>query len=286
MTQSDGRADSNAFEELTAAEAAVLTGQGGSAHALKLAMLELIARGLMELTVVERRGRLGRRYRETLLIVAPGATEPVNAVLAQPWRAVKETEEEVQPDGSTGRRLADVAQRAVSEWKDSGGFADAVVVESLVRRGLMARSKKKWLGLLHRPVTKRTPNGDAFAARITSELDQLRKLPQAVRDDPGAAAQHAGAVSPVIILLGAGGPDRRKLDEAFRRIQDSPGDDGMPMAWYWGLGTGGDSAEERASRTFEELSSTFDSLDAGVDSGSGGWDGDDGGDGGGDGGGD
>lgn len=287
MTQFKGRADSNAFEELTAAEAAVLTGQGGSAHALKLALLELIARGSMQLTVVERRGRLGRRHRETLVIGDPGASDPANAVLAPPWRVVQDMPAEAQSDGTTGRRLIDVAQRAVAEWKDSGGFAEAVVVESLVRRGLMARTTKKWLGLVPRPVIKLTPNGEAFAARITSELDQLRTLPQAVRDDPGAAAHYAGAVSPVVILLGAGGPDRRKLDEAFRRIQESSGDDGMPMAWYWGLGADGSgSGEERASRTFEELSSTFDSLDTGVDSGSGGWDGDDGGDGGGDGGGD
>lgn len=285
MTHFDEDPGSNAFEELTATEAAVLTGQGGSAHALKLAMLELIARGLMELAVVERRGRLGRRHRETLVIGMPGAAEPTNAVLAQPWRVVRDTPEEAQSDGTTGRRLIDVAQQAVAEWKDAGGFAKAVVVESLARRGLMERTTKRWLGLVPRPVTSPTPNGEAFAARITSELDQLRKLPQVVRDDPRAAAQYAGAVSPVVILLGAGGPDRRKLDEAFRRIQESSGDDVMPLAWYWGLGADG-SGEERASRTFEELSSTFDSLDSGVDSGSGGWDGDDGGDGGGDGGGD
>jgi hypothetical protein len=274
MTRDAGQPDDNGNEKLSAAEAAVLTGQRRSAHALKLALLEMIADGALRLTVAERRGRLGRRHKVTLLVAEPGTNGRANPVLATLLRIVQETPGESQPDGTTGHPLVDVARRATAEWQHSGGFAKAVVAESLVRRGLLTHTRKRWLGLVPHSATIRTPNGQAIARRIEDELNQLMKLPQGVRDDPQTAVSYASALSPVTLLLGAAGPDRRQLDDAFRQVRETSGDGGGTVDWYWGLDTDG-------IRTFEEMSSTFDSLDAAGDSGSGDGDGDGGGDGGG-----
>jgi hypothetical protein len=273
-----------AYDPLTAPEALVLMSlpRFSAQKALKVGMLELLARGVLSIEMRERHGFF-RTKRDVHIHLVSGAPMPPSRIATTLLRMVRFAE----PSEGV---ITDIVAQSIREYgRGFSRFVTQYVVPCLAARGL-AESRRKRILLV--PVTRfyRTPAGEAEAARLEAAMREARAIPDWLDRDPAQAVALAAAAGSAILMMDELRPHFQQLGKAMR----PPGADG-------GDGGGGDTGTGDTSASdlsvlswgvsgsdafdfggwvfdaFDSIDGAFDAFDAGFDSASGG----DGGDGGG-----
>lgn len=218
---------------------------------LKLALRELVVRGVLRVGEVER-----RRYRSPRVSLLPGVRPATG--LPVPLSRLADT---LLPHmTATGTDAIDAVQDALDGRRDLLVQLHTEVREELGARGLIASERYRVLGVIPRTRWVRTPAGEAWVA-VPHDLEVNRTA--------------AGAALPAVGLLLA-------LDEEVIRALRGHGGDG-PVVVTGAGDTGSDRHIDDATLD-AVLGDVGAGLDGAVDAGAGGG-GSDGGDGGGGGGG-
>jgi hypothetical protein len=214
--------------ELPAPESLVLLWgpETGNAWALKVALLELIARGALRLVAVEHRRLLLFPTVTTVLALGPNADRPASRSL----RVVLDSypKPRTYPDGTVGVPLETLAGAVFAQYRrrvrlrfgrfrwdsPSGGYVQSEVLPELERRGLYRRDSSSRLGLFDTTRWVLTPAG-------TAALEELRALTTNgrtsfagwVQHDPEAARAYVERAGTSLLLMGGLGPSLRRLQQ-------------------------------------------------------------------------
>jgi hypothetical protein len=252
----------------TAAESAFLIGAPHARHALKLAALELVGRGVLRLERFEEPRRVFGTREVAMLVVSNGRTgEPVlDAVRG----LVVASATHESPAGVAGHPLDGIARAARETWKREGGFGIAVCRPQLSKRGLLEDRERRFLGLPTR-TWRRTPAGDALRQRFLNAISDAKATFRRPLDDAARIA-FLTAAGPAVFLMA---PYFKEIDALFS-LRDSRGPVDGAASWEMSGTLSGFGGE------FDALNDAFDSLSDALDGSDGGGDGGDGGDGGGD----
>jgi hypothetical protein len=241
--------------------------------AIKLTLMWLIARRIVEVRTKTTRGVLGTaRRRSTVHVIRPLPDDLPGYVLRLIGLIETVPEQRVDkiasvlgtPYGVNGRKLV----------RDE-------IVGLLVEKRLVERYPGRLLGLFPIERRRRTPEGDALARRVEGTLASARTIPALLDRDPRQAAALAFAAGGLIFLVPELLPELSAIAAATRRQDASSGGDGGPA-----VTTSADGDHDGMTwapldlSEIEALDGALESFGSDFDSGSG-----DGGDGGGDGGG-
>jgi hypothetical protein len=260
--------------QLTVAEALVLrepNKQQGRA-ALKLTLIDMLARGALVLRRKERKILLGGFLKAEYLQVAPDA---VRRVPNRPHvRAVLNVLTNVRAEkGATiGQIVAKARQRFGADF---AGFQTKHVLPALVGRGLLEGYKARVLLLFSTTLYRHTPEGTAVLRHIEEQIAQARAIPDFLDRDPAHAA--ALALGSMLLLVEELKPHYSRVSAALHaRATDSGGVEEE----LWGLVTSPGDFDSPFNFNLD----AFDALDGGMDAFASGFDaadsGGDGGDGG------
>ena len=272
--------------ELPAAESYVLL-EGPSAdgkRALKLALLELVARRRLAVVNVEEQKRFGR-IKHTAVLRSTGGAGRLSGSLASVMDHYDRNPKHSYTEGIPVTQVA----RAVAEDGGLSGWVKRVVLPQLQIHGLYEQRTHKSLGIFSRTRWERTAAGELARADLVRRTGQgERGFRDWVDTDPARALAFVGVSGSSLLLMDALHPDIRRLRE------QASSDSGVYFA------TGGDEAERNETvndisfdgtegldanafdlelnlGAFDTLDSAFDAIDAGVDSGGDGGGGDGGG---------
>jgi hypothetical protein len=290
---------------LTAPESYVLQHgpEADGGETFKLAVLELVTRGILKLVDVEERRAFGRTRTVPVLTPGPKASPPSEQALASVWLLYSGTALRLFGDVA-GVPVVDLAQAAVRRYKNLARYRTEEVVAPLVDRRLFERQEYRilWLWPAQRVVI--TPAGERLRADLRQRLDLgTAQFGDWVDREPARAMAFAGLAGASLLLMSPLYPDLQRL----RQMQPPPSSVGSDSttATYTGDSTvlpsdgeGGpgwqlpDMGIDLGSlpsfdfdlSAFDSLSSAFDAIDSAVDSGGGDSGSDSGGDSGGDGG--
>lgn len=210
---------------LSAAEALVLqnpqAAQGRAA--LKLTLMELLARRIVTMRHEETKGRFGRVHRTDYLQVAEEDQQQVPD--AAPVTAVLNMLRAAGAAGP-GATMAQVVQQARRSFgSDLSGFQQKHLVPSLLRRGLLEAYQKKLLGLIPRTQYRHTSAGEKVRQELVAHLEQARRLPEVLDRDPTHAAALLATLGGSILLVDELKPHYGRLAQALRQPA-AGGDDG------------------------------------------------------------
>ena len=254
---------------LSAPESLVLRdGVAGQATpALKLAVLELVGRGVLRIESEPR--RWGRRTWVAAGACPPPATGPL-AGLARTCLQ--------EAGGARGRLDKAVARHLRAHGRSAERWLEDDVLPGLERRGLLARDERRTLGIFRRTTWRRNPAGDAAAADLEGRLDGLRRDVRATTDPRDALALVAAAGAAVLLA-----DDAWPLVEDLRRRAvdgGGSGDTGGAGAGDTdldGLHPGGLDLDgldlgglDLGGLDLGAIGDSVDAVDAGVDAGGGG----------------
>jgi hypothetical protein len=258
-------------------------------RALKLALLELVARRRLAVVNVEEQKRFGRTKR-TAVLRSTGSAGRLSGSLASGMGHFDRTPQHTYPDGTAGVPVADVA-RTIAKDGGLSGWVKRVVLPELQVRGLYEQQQRKFLGIFTRTSWERTPAGEQVRADLVRRTKEgERGFRDWVDTDPARALAFVGVAGSSLLLMDALHPDIRRLRE------QAASDSGV----YFAAGDGDDAErdEEMADDvgvegtgaldlgsfdfdldlgSFDAIDSAFDAIDAGVDSGGNGGGGDGGG---------
>ncbi|MDQ3327276.1 MAG: hypothetical protein M3506_01955, partial [Chloroflexota bacterium] len=200
--------------ELFSAESYVLL-EGPSAdarRALKLAMLELVARRRLVLVNVEEPRRFGRTKRTAVLRSVGGAGRLAGS-LANVMRHYERATQHTYSDATVGVPMADLA-RAIAKDGGVSGWVKRVVLPELQLHALYEQQQRRTLGFFTRTRWERTPAGEQVRAEL------IRRTEYAVRDfrgwvdtDPARALAFVGVAGSSLLLMDSLHPDLRRLRE-------------------------------------------------------------------------
>lgn len=234
---------------------------------VKLALQELLFRGILAHTSVERTRFLGRKSTRHFLNPGPnfGADlSPSLAAVRDVFRVIEAAEKKRTPQGVP---LEEFAQQAFLKYSVSGH-----VFPTLVGLGLYRTERRKFLGLIpHERYALTGSGGEAKAALAESLAAGNRELHGWIGTTPARAAAFVAMAGVGVLLL-----DKPVAQEVFRNLRTLGGGD----AWVWfggdtDWGDGFDSIDG-----VSDMMGAFDSIDSSVDSSSDGGDSGGGGDGG------
>ncbi len=269
---------------LTAAEALVLQNPQAAQgrKALKLTLMELLARRIVRMRQEENKGRFGRVQRtDYLQLIEPGqqpapSTAPVAAVLDML---------RVAGAAGPGASMAQVVQQARRSFgSDLSGFQRQHLIPSLMKRGLIEAYQKKLLGIIPSTRYRHTAAGERALQELVADLEQARSLPEVVDRDPAQAVALIAALGGSILLVDELKPHYARLSQALRQPVGDGGDGeasetieaddvdiDAPDSGRIGLG-GFDfdfAAFDALDTSLDAFDSSFDaSTDSGGDSGS------------------
>lgn len=169
----------------------------------RLAVLELVARRVLDTAKVTKSGPMGKRA--TVLYPGPEATN--NGVLRFVLRWLGECPESEYPDGTKG-----VEVEALSGL--GSGFVQEVVMESLTKKGLFVREERSFLRLFS--TSRWALTGLGWSAKTKLDAD-LRigesQFGRWVDEQPSQAVAFIRQMGPAFLLLGPIFPDLRRLGE-------------------------------------------------------------------------
>ena len=284
--------------QLSAPESAVLVNGVGvpGRESFKLALMELLSRGVLRLTEVRERARLFGTRRTKVLTDGSRPGQPRQAVLARVWSLYHAQPAKVFPDGTHGVELSDFLRAA--RQRDGGvqRFTTSVVIPALVERGLLERQEKRLLLIFKE--TRHEPTAAGLAAQAALQRWMLvarRDLNSWTQSDPSKALAFSALAGAALLLMPDLLPDLQLLDQQLKMRQpahpglaDSDGDESEIEGGDVDLTSFDSGGLDLSGLAFDfdalgDLDSAFDAIDSAVDSGDGGGDGGDGG--GGDGGG-
>lgn len=293
MASRPGSAFPNTPWTLNAPESYVLLHgpQAKGAEVFKMAVMELVARGVIKLRQVEQPARRGRG--KSVTVMAPGAGKPpTEASLAPVWDAFNATPLAPQPDGEIGVPVSAFARSANTHFKSFGQYTSGAVLPALIERGLYAQESYKVLWLFPATRLTLTPEGQRMRddLQTRSELAKQR-LGGWVNQDTARAAAFLSLAGASFLLMPHAYGDLGRLNERLReQSRNGAGvetgvltttierdQDGERFGGDFDLGNVSFDFDLSA---FDSLGDAFSAIDSGVDSGSG----SDGGDGGGGGG--
>ena len=260
----------------------------------KLAVLELVARRVLELVEIRHSG-VFRRRKVPVLTRGEGATG--NRVLLAVRDLYVSCGKTAFPNGVIGVEVKTLAEQAGKRYGQEKGFAQALVMKVLSEQGYYEREQRSFLGIIpyHRWTLTRT--GEAAKAQLTLTMrlgeSQFNRW---VDREPNRALAYIGLVGPAILLMEPLHSELKRLHEVQQRPSDSGDNTGSSIpdddttsgedTQDFDLGDldlgGFDFDLNVLDFDFDVLDiidDVFDSIDSGVDAGGG-----DGGDGGGDGG--
>ncbi len=291
--------------ELTAPESyALLYGQKGEGSQIfKLALLELVARGWLELDEIEERGTLLDRTRK-IAVLRYGSEgrgsggPPLDAVLE-----LFETHESWASEGE-GSGLVPVSALAQAARGRYGSFKNYVEVEvmpALAGRGLYRPQERRILGLFKVSCWEITRAGEAARAALEGSRSLGREQFHSwVDSDPARALAFLGLAGSSVLLMEELHPDIRRIREreyggevAVHGGMVGPHGAGPEIDENMSEDAAGDSSGELDAPAFDVGAFDFDlgafdgldaalsSIDSGVGDAGGGWGGDGGGGGGG-----
>jgi uncharacterized membrane protein YgcG len=286
--------------ELTAAELLVLRdpNRTGGQQALKLTLMELLARQGLTLRREERRGLLGSVQTTEYLDRAPDAGR---SAVGTPHIVAALEVVSAAAGPEEGASVEAVVRQA--QLRFGGGMAKYVaeyVRPELVARGLLEERAERMLLIFPVRRHRHTAAGEQVLRQLSERIERGRELPGLLGSSPVEAAALALSLGSAILLVDELKPHYTRLSQAMR---DSSSDAGSNPALFASDTSGRDEQGDETTGSFDgsfdiaafdslgafgdigSFESSFDSA-AGGESGSGsGSDGGDGGDGGGDGGG-
>ena len=262
---------------ISASEAAVLLEQNDvRGRTLKLAMLELAARGVVSVEWRHRRNIIGWRSRHPTMTLRQDRPA-LGPVLNQAF-ALVESAPARRFETGVATAVADVARET---RRYSHGFAKDIVEPALVNSGLIEERVERGILGIKRRHLRRTERGEECATQLS---DILRSLPSDIRGARGADAAS-------LVRVAAAGTAALLLETQFPELQALSRERGDDALFVGGDGSG---SSERSLGFPEidfgvlefgwlsELSDAFHAIDVGMDAGGGdGGSGDGGGDGGG-----
>jgi hypothetical protein len=275
------RPASNALAaQLTVAEALILrepNKQQGRA-ALKLTLIDLLARQALILRREERKGLVGRFLKRDYVQLAADAAQ--RAPDRPHVRAVLNA-----LNAAEARRGATIGQLVAKARKrfgaDLSGFQTNYVLPALVGRGLLEVYKARVLLLFSSTRYRHTPEGTAMLRQIEEQIAQARMIPDFLDRDPAQAAALALALGSTLLLVDELKPQYSRLTAALRERAADSGGTGDDL---WRTVTSPadfDAPFDFNPDAFDALDGGMDAFDSGFDAADSGGDGGDGGDGGG-----
>jgi hypothetical protein len=220
---------------LTAPESYVLQ-HGPTAsgqEAFKLALRELVVRGVLRIAEVEERGRLWGTRRTAVLTTGARPTPPTEQSLASPWLLFSGIPLQTFPDGVVGVPVADHVKQATRRYgANLQRYVTEEVLSVLIDRRLYAREEYRVLWLFPAARVVLTPAGR------TAQQDLARRLEvgQAhfggwVDRDPGRALAFMGLAGASVLLMSDQYPDFQRLQRQFP--PQTGGDTGGGAAATW-----------------------------------------------------
>lgn len=200
--------------ELTAPESYVLLNgpSASGAEALKLAALELVARGLLRIVEAEEVGPFGSQRPARVLVRARGARPPTTPVLASVWTLYTGIPPRTFGEGIEGVPIDELAREAQSRYKPLRRFVERVIMSNLIERGLYTYEQYRifWFFPASRLVL--SPAGAAARADLEERLAMARaQFGGWATADPARALAFAGLAGAALLLAPSLYPDLQRL---------------------------------------------------------------------------
>jgi hypothetical protein len=200
------------YGELSAAEWYTLLcwpESGKSSQAFKLAMLELVARRVLEVAQADTADRPGRPV--TALFWGTESTD--NRVLLSALSSLDQCEVSTFSDGRMGLVAGAVAELCASAFGPGQSFGGAVM-SSLVEKGFLVREESSFLSLFATSRWALTGEGWSAKSRIRADVSMgEEEFGRWVDERPSEAVAFIGRVGPAILLLEPIFSDLRRLSE-------------------------------------------------------------------------
>lgn len=264
--------------ELPGAESFVLL-EGPSTdgkRAMKLALLELVARRRLAVVNVEESKRFGRT-KHTAVLRSTEGTGQLAGSLASVMDHYDRNPKHSYRDGTVGIPVADLAQ-AIAQDEGPSGWVKRVLLPELQIHGLYEQQTRRALGILTRTSWERTTAGELARADLVRRTGQgERGFRDWVDTEPALALAFVDVAGSSLLLMDAFHPDIRRLREQTATNSGAS------------LASGGESSADRDETVnditldgtegldadefdldigaFDSLDSAFAAIDAGVDSG-------------------
>lgn len=135
-----------------------------------------------------------------------------------------------------------------------GRYVHEEVAPGLIKRDLLIRSDRKWIGLFPRISYQRTARGAALAIPLERLVPAVERVPSLIDTDPDEALNVALSAG---VLLVMSAKARRQIP-ALRKLLAERGDDFVPAA-YMPLDTGEDGRDEvEQLLDFGDMALSFD----------------------------
>lgn len=185
---------------------------------VKIALLGLIARGVLRLDVQDTRGL---RHRQSVALrlaaMSPGYLSAAEISLLDLIREL---------DGAGGR-IAEIVKRARRRYgANFSRFERDYVRAALRRRGLIFETRRPVLWIFSRRRDERTAKGDVERRRIREQMAQALTIPDLLRREPAEAAALAASLGGTILLVPELRSHYQRLTEAMRgrggEVEDGP----------------------------------------------------------------
>ncbi|HEX6293455.1 MAG TPA: hypothetical protein VFZ66_30015 [Herpetosiphonaceae bacterium] len=260
---------------LTAAEALVLQNPDRSQGraALKLTLIELLARKLVTLRSEEKKGMLGRVHKTDYLHLSQEAHE--RAPQGTHVRSVLEVLAAAGANGS-GATMAQVVRHAQKAFgSDLAKFQSAQIIPTLISRGLIESYTAKRLGIFSTTRYRPTAVGASIQQQLAGSMAQARTLPTLIDHDPASAAALVAGLGSMVLLVDELKPHYARISQALRPAAADGADFELadPGNFDASLGDSFDfdlSAFDALDSSLDAFDSSFDAADSGSDGGDGG----------------
>lgn len=241
---------------LTAAEALVLQdpqkAQGRAA--LKLTMMELLARRALSLHQEEKRGLLGRTRTTEYLRLEPNAARFAQYAHV---RAVVEVIAEAGKPGTEPTMQQVVAHARKAFGTDLSRYQSGYVIPALGQRGLVEATRRNVLGIFPSTRYQRTAEGDAALHQLQANMDAARRIPPMLdTGNPQEIAALVAGLGASLLLVDELRPHYRRLSQMLRPGATNDGGDASFMP-----ALGGDGEEDRGPEQPDGLPDVDTSLD-------------------------
>lgn len=239
----------NESSSLSAPEGLVLMNPRTSGReAVKLGLMELLAKRALIVQKAERKGLFGKR--QTRVKVASGSRlrKPHMQMLHRALFSVVRLKWG-EADGVTMRVLVKGLHKPFGA--NLQGFVSHYVRRDLIVNGLLEQKTKRFLGMIPYASYQLTAAGKKAHARLDQQMQQARTLPKLLASDPAQAAALAIALGGSVLLVEELRPYLEELAGVVRQ--------------YGAGGEGGDAgygADEEL--TWELDAEALNALDAGM----------------------
>lgn len=108
-----------------------------------------------------------------------------------------------------------------------GRYVHDQVAPGLIKRDLLTRTDRKWLGLFPRIRYDRTARGDALTAPIQRLMFAVEKVPSLINSDPDQAIRIARSAGVLLVMS----PKARRQIPALRKLLAERGEDSASLTY-------------------------------------------------------